>query len=100
MKRKRVHTLLLLSLPTVVLALAALLLMLWRVPTRIQVDLAVERATLTVGNSEPMSSRILNSVDFQAITFENFMSCGRSFSGVCLDRPRVERPKGFYQEKG
>ena len=74
MKRKRVHALLLLSLPTVVLALAALLLMTWRVPTRIQVDLTVEKATLTVGNSEPMSTRILNSVDFQAITFENFMS--------------------------
>lgn len=74
MKRKRVHALLLLSLPTVVLAVAALLLMTWRVPARIQVDLTVEKATLTVGNSEPMSTRILNSVDFQAITFENFIS--------------------------
>lgn len=49
-----------------------LILMNWYIPTRIQIDLTVNRACFTVGGTD--SIPILNSVSFQSITVEKFSS--------------------------
>ena len=63
---KPVYTLLYLTVPTVVVVVAVLVLMNWRMPTRVQVDLTVNRAVFIVGGAD--STPILDSVSFQSIT--------------------------------
>jgi hypothetical protein len=67
---KHVYPLLLLVLPTLVVIIMALVLMNWRIPTRIYGDLTVSRAAFTVGGND--STRVLNSLRFQSITAEKF----------------------------
>lgn len=74
MNRKPVNALLLLSLPTALVLLGIVLLMHWRISTRIQVDLKVSQARLTVDGTESASTRIINSVPFRSIILENFSS--------------------------
>lgn len=52
--------------------LIAILLMNWRIPTRVQATLTVDRAEFTVGHSP--SSRILDAVSFHSLHVENFES--------------------------
>lgn len=69
-KKIRIHTFLLLTLPTLVVIVSALVLMNWRILTRVQVDLTVSRAIFTLGGSE--WTQVLNSVGFESITLEKF----------------------------
>jgi hypothetical protein len=69
-RKKPVRALLLLTLPTVVVALVVLILMHWPIPTLVQADLTVDRMVFTVGGDD--SRPILNSVNFQSLTVEKF----------------------------
>jgi hypothetical protein len=71
MTQETVRLLILLILPTLVVVVAALILMNWRIPTRVQVVATVNRALFTVGGSD--SQAVLNSVGFQSITAERFV---------------------------
>ncbi len=70
MKKKSKYTLLLLILPTLVVVVTVLVLMEWRISTRVQVDLTVNRVVFTVGGTD--STPMLNSVRFQSLTIEKF----------------------------
>lgn len=74
MKIKPSSAILLLILPTILVALVVLFLMIWRIPTRVELDLTVERAKFTVDAPETTSTLVLNSVDFQSIGVEKFTS--------------------------
>ena len=56
-----------LSLPTIFVVALALIFMWWRVPTRVQVDVLVDRATLTIGGEAEEATRILDSIPFQSL---------------------------------
>ena len=63
----------LLILPSVVIAAAAFGLMNWRVPTRVQIDLVVDRVAFSIGGSQPVP--ILDkSAGFHSLSIENFDS--------------------------
>ena len=68
--RTRLSSLALLMLPTLAVVAAVLLLMNWRVPTLVQLDIIANRVVFTVDGTD--STPILNSVHFQSITFEKF----------------------------
>ncbi len=70
MKKKPIYILLLFTLPTAVVIVAVFVLMNWYTPTRVQVDLTVDRAIFTVGGIN--STSILNSVRLQSLTVEKF----------------------------
>lgn len=61
---------LVLALPTVVIVAAAVVTMLWRVPTRVTLDLTANRAVFTVGGAERVL--LLSDVQFSTITLEKF----------------------------
>jgi len=67
-----VYALLLLTLPTVVVVVAVLILMNWSIPTRVQVDLTVNRAVFSVGGDESATAILNAPVRFQSITVEKF----------------------------
>lgn len=69
-EQEPIYAVLLLTLPTVVAIVIALILMNWRISPRIQVDLTVDRAEFTIGGSK--STPILNSLGFESITIEEF----------------------------
>jgi hypothetical protein len=70
MKKKPTYALLYLSAPTVAVVVAVLVLMNWRVPTSVQVDLTVNRAVFIVDGID--STPILNAVGFQSLTVGRF----------------------------
>lgn len=68
---KAFYVLGLLVLPSVVIGAVALSLMNWRVPTRVQLDLHVDRVAFTVAGAEPIP--ILDkSINFQSLSIEAF----------------------------
>jgi hypothetical protein len=69
-KKKPVYSLLLLSLPTVAVGVAVVILMIWRVPTRIEVNLTLDRAVFTLGGDD--STPILNKLSVQSIAVEKY----------------------------
>jgi len=69
-QRKLTYALLRLTLPTVVVIVAVLVLMHWRIPTRVQVEITVDRAVFTVGGADATS--LLNAVGFRSLTVEKF----------------------------
>lgn len=69
-KNKTAFTLFLLTLPAVVVSVVALSLVFWRIPTRVQVELTVDRASFTIGGTD--ATPILNSIDFQFLTAAQF----------------------------
>ena len=69
-QKKPVYALLFLTMPTLMVVVAVLVLMSWRIPTHVQVDLTVDRAAFSIGG--PDWSPILHSVNFQSISFEKF----------------------------
>ncbi|NIR47461.1 hypothetical protein GWO43_03175 [candidate division KSB1 bacterium] len=71
-RTKPVRALLLLALPTVVVAAVVLILMNWHILTKVQVDLTVDRTVFTKGGSNSMP--ILKSVSFRSLTIEKFAS--------------------------
>ena len=72
MDKKLISTLLLLATPTLVVVIAVLVLMNWKVPTRIQAELTVDRVVFTIGGSN--STLILSQVNFQSVTIGEFAS--------------------------
>ena len=74
MKIKPSSAILLLSLPTIFVTLVVWVLMTWQCPTKVELDLRVERAKFTVEARETRSFLILNSIDFQSISVDNFTS--------------------------
>jgi hypothetical protein len=54
----------------VVVIVVVLVLMNWRIPTRVQVELTADRAVLTVGGAD--ATPVLNAVAFQSLTVEKF----------------------------
>jgi hypothetical protein len=96
-KNKTVFTLFLLTLPAVVVLVVGLILVFWRIPTRLQVELTVDRALFTVGGTE--ATPILNSVGFQFLTAAQF--AGIEFSPEQLevaDPTRYIPTEGRYPE--
>jgi len=69
MKKKQLYALFLLAMLTPVAIVATLVLVAWRIPTHVQVNLTVNRAVFSVGSD---STRILDLVRFQSITIEDF----------------------------
>lgn len=72
MKGNLKYPVILLLLPSGLIALTVLVLMLWRVPTRVLVSVAVSRAEFTVGPSPSSSIRVIDPIPVQSITFERF----------------------------
>ncbi len=71
--RKAVYGFGLLVLPSVIIAAVALGLMNWRVPTRVQIGLAVDRVAFSIAGSQP--APILDkSAGFQSLSIESFES--------------------------
>jgi len=70
--KRRVLTrrILLLLLPTVLMITAVLVLMGWRFPTRVTIDLTASRVLFAVGGSEPV--RLVRSVAVRSVTVERF----------------------------
>ena len=68
--RKPFYAILLLILPTLVIALAAAILMNWAIPTLVEVNITIDRAVFEVGGDESVS--ILNCTVFQSLTVEKF----------------------------
>jgi hypothetical protein len=75
-RQKAMRRALWLGLPAGVIGLAAIALTYWHLPTRIQLDLLVDRVVFTLGGSgqtplvEPMSFRSLVVEHFQSLSFE------------------------------
>jgi hypothetical protein len=69
-KKKPLYSLLLLSLPTVSVSVAVVILMSWRVSTHIEVDLTLARAVFTLGGNDP--TPILNRLNVQSIAVEQY----------------------------
>lgn len=70
MKRKPAYAFFLLTLPTVVVAGAVLLLMTWHIPTRVELDITANRVEFVLGGTS--STYILNLLKFQSLTIEKF----------------------------
>lgn len=71
-----------LVLPSIVMVAAALALMNWRMPTRVQIDLVVDRVAFTLAGSQQVP--ILDqSVGFQSLSIESFNSI--SFKPASLE---------------
>jgi hypothetical protein len=70
MKKKPLFALLYLAVPTALVVMVVLVLMNWRVPTRVQVELAVNRAVFIVSGTD--STPIVDSISFQSITVGRF----------------------------
>lgn len=69
-QRKLIVRFFLLLTPTVVVAVAAIVLMAWRIPTRVELQVAVNRALFTLGGSSATS--IMHLPKFQSLTIEKF----------------------------
>jgi hypothetical protein len=96
-RSKTAFTLSLLTLPAVVVFVVGLILAFWRIPTRVQVDLAVDRALFTVGGTD--ATPILNSVGFQFLTVARFAGIEFSPEQVEVANPTHYIPtKGRYPE--
>jgi len=96
-KNKTAFTFFLLTLPAVIVSVATLTLMIWRIPTQVQVELTVARALFTIGGSN--ATPILNSVGFQFLTVAQF--AGMAFSPEQLevaDPTRYISTEGCYPE--
>jgi hypothetical protein len=96
-KNKTAFTFFLLTLPAVIVSMATLTLMIWRIPTQVQVELTVARALFTIGGSNV--TPILNSVGFQFLTVAQF--AGMAFSPEQLgvaDPTRYISTEGRYPE--
>ncbi len=72
MRVRLVYAMLLMVLPTGVVALVVIILMLWRVPTHVQMSLTVSRAEFTIGETTSPSVRILDPLEVHSVTFEKF----------------------------
>lgn len=68
--KKPLYALLWLAMPTVITILVVLIIMNWRLSTRINIDISVERVVFTIGSRE--LTTILNSVGFRSLTIEKF----------------------------
>lgn len=84
-RKKPLYALLLLTLPTLAVASLALVLMSWRVPTRVRVDLTLDRTAFIVAGED--SAPILNSVGFESITVEKFARIDLSPEKVAVADP-------------
>jgi hypothetical protein len=80
-KKKTAFTLFFLTLPAVVVSVVAAILMIWRIPSRVQVELTVDRASFTIGGTD--ATPILNSVGFQFLT-------AAKFAGIVLSPEQLE----------
>ncbi len=69
-QRSLVYALLRVTLPTVTVIIAVLVLMSWRLPTRVQVTITVDRAVFIIGGAD--ATPILNAVSFRSLTVEKF----------------------------
>jgi hypothetical protein len=96
-RSKTTFTLSLLTLPAVVAVAVGLILVFWRIPTRVQVELTVDRASFTLGGTE--ATPILNSVGFQFLSVARF--AGIEFSPErfeVADPTRYSPTEGHYPE--
>jgi len=70
--RKAIYRVLWAGLPSGVIGLAAIALMRWHLPTRVQLDLAVDRVAFTLGGSGQLP--LVESMSFRSFTVERFQS--------------------------
>lgn len=92
MRQKAVYSILLLTLPTLVVAAVVLTLMSCRIPTRVQLDITADRALFVLGGTN--STSILNTVKFQSLTVEKF-------SQITLNPKKIEfaRPSQYIDQE-
>jgi hypothetical protein len=96
-KKTTAFTLFLLTMPAEVVFVGALILMFWRIPTRVQVELTVNRASFTIGDSD--ATPILKSVGFQFLTVTKFAGIGFSPERFEVTGPtRYSPTEGRYPE--
>jgi hypothetical protein len=96
-KSTTVFTFFLVTLPALVVSVVGLILVFWRIPTRVQVELTVDRASFTIGGSD--ATPILNSVGFQSLAVAQF--AGIEFSPEqfeVADPARYIPTEGRYPE--
>jgi hypothetical protein len=94
-ENKPIYTLLLLTLLTLVVVSVVLVLMAWRIPTKVQVDLTVSRVVFTMGETD--SVPILHAVPFQSITVEKFARIEFSPEKLEVANP-AQQTAGRYRE--
>jgi hypothetical protein len=68
--QKPVSAILLLILPTAIIILSAAILMNWAIPTRVEVNVTLNRVFFEIGGSESIT--ILNTTIFRSLTVEKF----------------------------
>ncbi|GKS56527.1 hypothetical protein YTPLAS18_00540 [Nitrospira sp.] len=68
----RIHGYLWLIVPTLLLLVAVVTLMAWRVPTHVQLDLTVNRLEFTVGRIDGGSMSLLGPIEYQTLTIREF----------------------------
>ncbi len=71
-RRARLFGYLWLILPTLLVLMVVLGLMAWRIPTRVQIDLTVDRVEFTVGEVDGGWKNLLGALDFESLTIRNF----------------------------
>jgi hypothetical protein len=69
-KQKQIYRFLLLLTPTLVVLVAVSVLMIWRIPTRVELNITANQTVFVLGGSS--SSSILYLPNFQSLTFEKF----------------------------
>jgi hypothetical protein len=69
-KKTKIPTLLLLTLPTFLVAILVFVSMRWPISTQIQLEITVNRVSFALGGIE--NTQLLNSLFFKSITLEKF----------------------------
>ncbi len=74
----RLHSYLWLILPALLIAALAGGLMMWRVPTHVQIELVVDRVEFTVGSVEGGRKDLMGPLDVESVTFSRFAQVSMS----------------------
>jgi TIR domain len=90
--KKTFYVLGLLVLPSVLIVAAAVALMNWRIPTRVQIDLLVDRVAFTVAGAQQVPI-FDQAVGFRSLSIESFNSV--SFKPASLEIAGSDQPRGI-----
>jgi hypothetical protein len=88
-----------LALPTVVAAVIMVVLLWWRVPTHVRLDLTVERVEFTVGQRGSSFIQILKAIPFRSLTLERFAKVALEPKSVAVANPaQYDLQQGRFPE--
>ena len=96
---RKAHTLILLLLPSLVVSLVIWMLMAWKIPTHVRIQVAATQATFDIGSTAP-STQILNAVPIQSISLEKFSALSFHPEQVeVADPSQFDLLKGQYPDR-